>query len=127
MSRVNVRHCLSASVAACVALTACGGDSTGGTSPQALTLTVDDTGSSVNAAPKERIDVMLQTIGPGEYSTPSISSDNVRFLEVSLPATQGPGGINQDFRFEVESPGTATITIPHSDAREPFEVTIVVP
>lgn len=117
---------LSATVAACVALTACSGDGNAEKNG-ALTLTLSDTGSTVSAARNERIDLMLQTIGPGEYSTPSISSESVRFVAVSLPAAQNPGGPTQDFRFETGSTGTATITIPHSvAAKDPFEVTIVV-
>jgi hypothetical protein len=128
MSRSIRSCCLSATVIACTVLGACGAESSGEkeAAPQTVTLTADDAGTSVNAATKERIDVMLQTIGPGEYSMPSISSDNVQFVDVTSPGAPNPGGVKQDFRFEVEAAGTATITIPHSEGREPFEVTIVV-
>jgi len=92
----------------------------------ALTLSGADNGSSVAAHVDQEVDITLQTIGPGEYSTPSMSSASVRFLDVSIPPNPNPGGVKQNFRFMAESVGTAVITIPHTERSEPFEITIAV-
>lgn len=110
-------------------LTACGGQSAAGSNGAAqppIALSQGATGSNLDASPTQEIDITLQTIGPGEYGTPSISSDSVRFLEVTTPAALTPGGSTQEFRFEAENAGTAVVTIPHTVKSEPFDVTITV-
>ena len=125
MSQVRI---LSVVLGTSVVLAACGTDG-GGTdaaTQRAIALSETSTGSSVDASVNQEIDITLQTVGPGEYVMPSISSDSVRFLELSSPAVQNPGGIKQDFRFQADSGGTAVVTISHTVKTEPFEVTIVV-
>lgn len=121
---------MTAPLLALAALTSCGGQSDRSkhdSAQPAIALSSADTGSNVPAAPGQDIDVTLSTIGPGEYSTPSISSDSVQFLGVITPAAQNPGGPTQEFQFGVERPGTAVITIPHTVKSTPFSVTITVP
>ncbi len=95
-------------------------------SPPALSISSADLNATVNASANQEIDLTLQTIGPGEYSDPSVSSESVRFLGVSEPFVPNPGGPKQLFRFEAVTAGSATITIPHSVQSTPFAVTIVV-
>ena len=90
-----------------------------------LVLSGSDVGSAVTVAVGQQIKIALQTIGPGEYSTPSISSDSVHFLNLSVPAGQNPGGIQQDFWFDGTSVGSAVVTIAHT-VRDPFVVTVTV-
>jgi len=90
-----------------------------------LVLSDSDGGSTATAAVGQQIKIALQTIGPGEYSTPSISTNNVRFLGASVPSGQNPGGVQQDFWFDAVSAGSAVVTIPHT-MRDPFVVTITV-
>jgi hypothetical protein len=114
-------------MAACVAA----GCSSSGS--ETISLYNDDSGRTVVAAVGDRIEVTLQTIGPGQYGTPSSSSATVRFLgESSPPGQPNPGGVRQLYRFEVVAPGRADITIPHGGSqplapRPPFEFTVDVP
>ena len=57
-----------------------------------ITLTNSDSGRSVAAAVGSEIDVTLQTIGPGQYGIPTLSSTSVRFLGVSMAGSPNPGG-----------------------------------
>src|SRR5262245_34981303 len=93
-------------------LPAIGCDSTGS---QTISLSNADSGRTVVAAVGDKIEVTLQTIGPGQYGTPNASSVSVMFLgESSPPGQPNPGGVRQLYRFEAVSPGRADITIPHS-------------
>jgi len=110
-------------------LASCGGKSAQSGSDsnrQAIALSAAAMGSTVDANLGQEIDITLQTLGPGEYATPSMSSDSVQFLEVTTPAARNPGGPTQEFRFEAELPGTAVITIPNTAKSQPFDVTITV-
>ena len=93
-------------------------------------LTNADNGRSLAVLVGDEIDVTLQTIGPGSYGTPVLSSRAVRFVGESSPGPQNPGGPRQLFRFEAVATGRAEITIPHVDgfpeARDPFGVTVEV-
>jgi hypothetical protein len=115
-----------AKLAGPVAIASCTAAKTDSADSQGLALSQSDTGSSVNASVGQEITVTLQTVGPGQYSTPSVSADSIRFLGVSLPSVQNPGGVTQDFRFNAESVGTAVVTIPHSENGAEFEVSITV-
>ena len=70
-----------------------------------ITLTNSDSGRSVTVAVGSEIDVTLQTIGPGQYGSPALSSKCVRFVGVSLAGSPNPGGPRQLFRFEAKAPG----------------------
>ena len=58
--------------------------------------------------------VAVQTIGPGQYETPTVSSGSIRFLGESSAGLPNPGGPRQLFQFEGMSVGRAEITIPHT-------------
>jgi hypothetical protein len=78
-----------------------------------ITLTNSDGGRSVAVAVGGEIDVTLQTVGPGQYGTPILSSKCVRFLGVSLAGPPNPGGPRQLFRFKATAMGRAKISIAH--------------
>jgi hypothetical protein len=72
-------------------------------------------GTTISVAPGDEIDITLQTIGPGHYETPTVSSGSIRFLGEFPPADPpNPGGPRQLFRFEAVTVGRAEITIPHT-------------
>ncbi len=73
-----------------------------------------DTGQSVVASVGEKIEVTLQTVGPGQYGDPILSSESVKFLDESSAGTPNPGGSRQLYRFEAVSSGQVNITIPHT-------------
>lgn len=106
-------------------LAACSGtDGTDGTDTSPIALSGADSNTTVAAAVNQELDVTLQTIGPGEYGPPSISSPAVRFLDVSHPSPQNPGGPRQLFRFRAASAGTVEVSIAHSDDDPPFSITV---
>ena len=74
----------------------------------------DVAGQSVVASVGEKIEVTLQTVGPGQYGDPILSSESVKFLEESSAGTPNPGGSRQLYRFEAVSSGQVSITIPHT-------------
>jgi hypothetical protein len=76
-------------------------------------------GRTVSVAPGARIDVTLQTIGPGQYGTPTVSSGSIRFSGESSAGEPNPGGPRQLFRFEAVTVGRADITIPHTTVDPP--------
>jgi hypothetical protein len=100
---------------------------------QTISLGNADSGRTVVAAVGDTIEVILQTIGPGQYGIPSSSSVSVRFLgESSPPGQPNPGGVRQLYRFEAIATGRADINIPHSGSvpqnpMSPFSITIEVP
>ena len=73
----------------------------------------------------QRITVSLQTIGPGQYGEPVVSSDVIRFLDARFSSgPPSPAGPVQIYRFQVEAPGRADIHIPHSDSNDAFDLTL---
>jgi hypothetical protein len=80
-------------------------------------------GHTISVAPGDTIDITLQTVGPGQYETPSISSGSVRFLGESSAGVPNPGGPRQLFRFEAVTVGRADITIPHTILDPPIPQT----
>ena len=73
------------------------------------------------------LEVILQTIGPGEYeSPPLVSSSGVRFLDVGLVTPAVPAGPTQRFRFEAVGPGVAVIVFHHTGQGPTIEDTIIV-
>ncbi len=97
-----------------------------------ISLQNSDTGRTVAVAVGDELDVTLQTVGPGQYGTPSLSSASVQFLGVSLAGAPNPGGPTQLFRFEASAPGRAELSIQHEGespggpALAPFRLTIEV-
>jgi len=83
-----------------------------------------DRGKVVSVIVGRNVDITLQTIGPGQYGDPEVSSDNVRFQEVELAPVQNPGGPTQIFHFECAAVGSAMIMISHTGGREAFTVTL---
>jgi hypothetical protein len=71
-------------------------------------------------------DIRLQTVGPGEYEAPGISSPAVRFTGVSLVPPFVPAGPTQVFRFQALNPGRATLTFHHSGMSPDVSDTVVV-
>jgi hypothetical protein len=101
-----------------------------GCSPSPLEVDGGHSGQAVTAVVGQEIRVTLGTIGPGNYGDPQISSSAVRFLNMTYPKEQNPGGPTQVYRFEAMSAGRAQIHIPHEGGfpvpRDPFTLTIVV-
>lgn len=95
-----------------------------------VSLTNADNGRSVAVLVGDKIEITLQTIGPGEYGTPVLSSGSIRFQGMDYPRLQNPGGPTQVYRFEAVAAGRAEITIPHLDGfpvpRDPFVVGVEV-
>lgn len=94
-----------------------------------ISLDSSSNGHTISVAPGDKIDVTLQTIGPGQYETPTVSSGSVRFLGESSPGLPNPGGVRQLFRFEAVTVGRAEIAIPHTifdplPPTPPFEITV---
>ena len=99
----------------------------GPTASKIISLDNGNTGQSVVAAVGEKIEVTLQTVGPGQYGDPIVSSGSVKFLEESSAGTPNPGGPRQLYRFEAVSSGQANITIPHTDGLpDAFTITVTV-
>jgi hypothetical protein len=80
-----------------------------------ISLTNDDSGRSVVVSVGDTIEVTLQTIGPGQYGDPIVSSGSIKFLEESQAITPIPAGPTQLYRFKVVNSGQIEIAIPHTD------------
>ncbi len=89
-----------------------------------LTLSGADSGDTVKVAVGWSIEIKLQTIGPGEYETPEISTSSVQFLSSDIVMPAIPAGPTQLYRFRAVTPGTATVAIPHSVQAESYTITI---
>ena len=81
-----------------------------------LSLTRANDGQHVSAKVGQPIVITLQTIGPGAYGTPQISSRAVRFdgSRFAHPREQNPGGPKQYYHFTAIAEGEAQIRIPHT-------------
>lgn len=100
------------------------GDTSSGSAQPVLSLNRASDGQHVAATVGQRIELTLQTIGPGQYEMPQISSPAIRFVSVTWPREQNPGGPTQVFRFDAAAEGKAEIQIPHSDSNATFRITI---
>ena len=98
--------------------------SPGSPSGNALSLDNGDNGRVLSVRPGDEIDVRLQTIGPGEYELPDVSSSAVVFLGVSSLTPPNPGGPRQLFQFRVVAVGHADISIPHRGQNPRFRITV---
>jgi hypothetical protein len=84
-----------------------------------VALNREDGGTVVRVAVGNEVDIMLQTIGPGSFGDPEVSSGSIQFLDVSLAKVRSPGGPTQVFRFRAVENGQTLIRIPHT-ADGPF-------
>jgi hypothetical protein len=78
-----------------------------------LSLDNRNSGQRVTAAVGQPIQITLQTIGPGQYVSPQISSPAIRFVSAGFAEKPNPGGPRQIYRFRAGSEGEAHISIPH--------------
>lgn len=93
-----------------VLLTAGCGSSAG----RIISVTNGQPGQTLVASVGDTIEVTLQTIGPGQYGDPLVSSGSLRFLGQSPAGAPNPGGPRQLYRFEAVTSGQAEITIQHA-------------
>lgn len=93
-----------------------------------LYLNNTNAGQHVAATVGQPIQITLQTIGPGQYDSPQISSSTIRFESVAFANAkeQNPGGPKQSYRFRAASEGEAQVKIPHTESNPTFAVTISV-
>ena len=92
--------------------------------PEPAQLTSKDNGRFVGLAFHQEVDLTLQTIGPGQFGEPVISSQAVSFEGMTFPTAQNPGGPTQLYRFRTVADGNAVITIPHDNGGAPFTITL---
>ena len=102
--------------------------STSGPLPPGILHNLDNgnAGQTVAVALGDTVDITLQTIGPGDYGTPEISSPAILF-EKMLPVSAqviNPGGPIQIYQFIACMQGEATIFIPHTFQNIVFTVTL---
>jgi hypothetical protein len=108
-------------ILALVFLAACGGDSPAGLSFRG------NTSRTVTVPAGTEFSVTLQTIGPGEYSSPpTISSSSVQFRDVAQTEFAVPAGPTQRFRFFATGAGDAVIRFTHTDSNPAVEDTVQV-
>lgn len=81
--------------------------------PHVLYLNNTNTGQHVAATVGQPIQITLQTIGPGQYDSPQISSSAIRFESAGFAKEQNPGGPKQIYRFRAASEGEAQVNVPH--------------
>ena len=94
---------------------------------RALLLSVEDSGRQVAAAVGQKIEITLQTIGPGSYEeTPQISSPAIRFENVHLRWPVNPGGPTQVYVFRAAAKGKAEIQMRHINSEPNMTRTFVV-
>src|SRR4029077_14931379 len=86
--------------------------------PTEVSLNRTNDGQRVTAKVGQPIVVTLQTIGPGRYATPQISSHAVRFEGSAFapPREQNPGGPQQVYRLTATAEGEAQVGVPHTDS-----------
>ncbi len=78
-----------------------------------LSLDNRNSGQRVTATVGQPIQITLQTIGPGQYVSPQVSSPAIRFVSAGFAEKPNPGGPRQVYRFRAASEGEAYISIPH--------------
>lgn len=105
-------------LAAAVVTSACGAD-------RLVAIKAGDFDAHVGARVGDRIEVMLQSIGPGEYtSPPDISSPAVQFLDVVDCGNPIPAGVTQCFHFRAVESGSAVLTFTHTGMNRSVRDTI---
>jgi hypothetical protein len=93
---------------------------------QELSLNRENDGQHGSAKVGQPIVICLQTIGGGQYDTPQISSNAIRFDGAVLSAKHNPGGPTQVYQFTAIAEGEAQIRIPHTDSNPTVTFTIQV-
>jgi hypothetical protein len=83
------------------------------TSGETLTLDATASGRSPAVPVGQEFSVTLQTVGPGAYGNPVLTSEAVRFLGASVIGQPNPAGPTRACRFGAVARGRATVTIPH--------------
>jgi hypothetical protein len=95
-----------------------------------ITLDRSDNGRTVALAVGQEFEIALDSVGPGSFATPIVSSDSVRFLSESVSSPSGPptpgGGKTQRFRFEAVASGRAELSIPFDPTGWSFGMTVQV-
>lgn len=72
-------------------------------------------GRTLSVETGQQLDLILQTIGPGEYaSPPEVTGASLRFEAVSFVTPAVPAGPTQRFRFEAVAPGRSTVVFRHT-------------
>lgn len=108
-------------IIAIAVLAACGGDN-----PVAISIT-GSTSRTFTVPAGSQFSVTLQTIGPGEYSSPpALSSSAVQFRDMAGVCPCVPAGPTQRFRFLAAGPGSAIVTFTHTDRNPMVEDTVLV-
>lgn len=92
--------------------------------PGSVELNNEDNGKRIDLAMHQEVNVTLQTIGPGHFGKPDISSSAVEFGGMTSPGPANPGGPTQLYRFRTVANGMAVVTIPHDSGSAPFVVTL---
>ena len=95
----------------------------GGKNPVSVSITGSNNQSFAVPAGGQ-FSVTLQTIGPGEYSNPTVSSQAVHFLDVSQVSPVVPAGPTQRFRFSARTRGEAVIVFQHTGNNRTVEDTV---
>jgi hypothetical protein len=88
--------------------------------PEPAELTSKDNGGEVGLAMNQHVYLTLQTVGPGQYGEPVLSSDAVSFEGMTFPKNQNPGGPTQVYHFRTLADGNTLLTIPHDSGSAPF-------
>ena len=87
-------------------------------------------GQTVAIAVREEFEIALDSVGPGRFAAPVVSSGSVRFLSESESSCSGQcspgGGKTQRFRFEAVERGRAEIAVPFDPTGWTFSLTVVV-
>jgi len=97
-----------------------------GCSHRTVDLNNADNGRTINALVGDHINITLQTIGPGEYGPPQISSGAVRYTGLGDAPPPNPGGPIQPFMFEAVQVGDATVTMAQTYQNTQFTITVLV-
>jgi hypothetical protein len=96
----------------------CGGD------PAPVAVTGEDNGRTLDLAVDQELDVTLQTIGPGQYGTPTLSSSAVDFEGTHFSSKHSPGGPTQIYQFRAVHSGNTLVVIPHDGGARDFTLTL---
>jgi len=91
----------------------------GSAKQQVISLNGTDSGKLVSAKVGREIMITLQTIGPGEYAAPRVSSASIRF-------GSEPRGPKQVYRFIAAVAGQGKLAIPHTGNNPTYQITIQV-
>jgi hypothetical protein len=118
---VKVKRALVIAIIGVAFIAACGGDNPAGLS------FVGNSNRTVIVPAGTEFSVTLQTIGPGEYSSPpTVSSSSVQFRDVAQTEFAVPAGPTQRFRFFASSTGVAIVRFTHTDSNPAVEDTVQV-